>query len=541
MRTIEVPDIPAHVLPATIGGRAVIERFVTTRFPGMVVDGIKRNGRTGSWTLILTEAAAPDALRRATVFATDAKATDGQKLRAFIQSQGKEMIGFSPAEGVAHIGTPDPFSVSVRDRLAAQLRVDPWTLRVECLWDRSLSEPRLDEVRIDGLPRLAETADKSRETITNAAFFAVPGFTVGWDVRLAPTGGRARLMWGLPAVLPGLVPLGDLLSDSVRPDEWAHISLGVGPDGQSVGVDLELGPHALYVGPTGSGKTVCINAHLASALLHGHEIAILDPIKGVDFMPLRPFSTFFAETLAETSEALQRIYAEKERRTAVLKSMAAVKWSDLSPEIRRAERIKPITVVADELAGLLQQDVVPKGGDKSNPFVKMSEEANAHKAMILGLLQKLAAEARFVGIHLVLGTQRMDSEIGAGATRLRSNMTSRVQLVKPGSAPDRATLGMTFTATDVESAFETIALLDDGKARGLGVIAAEGGGVTGMRVAFAKANELPEMLRARGVKDATPWPAYRPNENISCPSDVVPEDLSLLSWDTADSPVSLWD
>lgn len=65
---------------------------------------------------------------------------------------------------------------------------------------------------------------------------------------------------------------------------------------------------------------------------------------------------------------------------------------------------------------------------------------------------------------------------------------------------------MVFNADVVEAAGEQIALLDDGRSRGLAVVAAEAGSARGLRVGYAPMRSIPELLdHLRVPRVPTPW------------------------------------
>src|SRR5699024_9423757 len=89
---------------------------------------------------------------------------------------------------------------------------------------------------------------------------------------------------------------------------------------------------------------------------------------------------------------------------------------------------------------------------------------------------------------------------------LRSNLTSVSQLAKPGSPPSLDAIRMIFPGDSAGEAFETLRALDDGHSRGLGVVAGDGGGVAGVRIAYASMRDLVRLLEERGVQHGTKIP-----------------------------------
>ncbi|WP_297741193.1 FtsK/SpoIIIE domain-containing protein [uncultured Tessaracoccus sp.] len=251
-------------------------------------------------------------------------------------------------------------------------------------------------------------------------------------------------------------------------------------------------------------NTILLLTWVTQALMRGHEVIVVDPTKaGLDFAAIKPWTVAWADSLPLAQAVMERVYAEVTRRKSVLQQYGEVKWSDLNPEVRRAERIHPTTVIVDEYGSLVMQEPVPKGLEKDHPYVTEANERNAARSIIASITGRIAREARFVGIHLSIGLQRPDASIVSG--EMRSNLTSGVQLSAPGKPPSREALTMLFPGETAVYVDEAIRTLDDGRSRGLGVIAADGGQARGMRVAYAPARTIPELLVERGVPEATPW------------------------------------
>jgi hypothetical protein len=381
------------------------------------------------------------------------------------------------------------------------------------------------------------------------AWFEVATFTVGalgWKAHEDRSTGHMVLTYGVPRKLPALVPMTDLMPAEQIPADWFSLPLGVDADGKVCKADLKLGPHAMIAGPTGSGKTILLLQIMMSALARGHRVVLADSAKGgVDFEHLRPYCSGWVENLPDTAEMITSLYAEVTRRKAVLKEYGVGNWAKLPEAVRHAENIHPISFFLDEYFSVIVEV-------KISPLMKETElgaelaEQNLQKAIIATYVGKLAREARFVGIHLYLAMQRPDATVIGG--ELRSNLTTAIQLTKPGALPSRTALEMIFTGDQVNAAAEELGELDDGKSLGLAVMAAEGGGVAGFRVGFAEAEDLPTILEALGVPLATPWSTQPANtlsplytQAYSMTKDAVAEivDLGEMELDMGDLELEL--
>src|SRR5690606_10988487 len=134
----------------------------------------------------------------------------------------------------------------------------------------------------------------------------------------------------------------------------------------------------------GSGKTIALRQIAVSALSRGHDVVLIDQIKGaVDFIRIQHWFKGVAVTFDGASDAMVKVYEEVVRRKQVLIREGEGFWEDLSPDVREAEGIRPLTVMIDEFASLVLQVDIPKGADKSSPAIIEAMEINEAKANIL--------------------------------------------------------------------------------------------------------------------------------------------------------------
>lgn len=399
-----------------------------------------------------------------------------------------------------------PAHAAVRGVVAHVLGVAPHGVEVVPTWAADDAHGgHLAQVVVRGARSLVRDPEK-RARAWLEVVGALPDGHDGWAVH--DGGEEVVLSWAPPAALPALVPL-DALDAG---DRWSRVVLGRDPHGEPRGVDLGAGPHALVVGPTGSGKTIALSAHIVAALSAGHDVVVGEAVKGgADFAALRPYLRGMATTVEEVSDLVLAAYAEGERRKGLLLERGCVKWSDLPA----SDHVRPLTVVLDEYASLVLSPPV----DKALPEAVREgiERENAARALIRTYTGKIARELRFVGVHLVIAMQRADvASLGGGSSagggELRSNLSSGVMLIAPGRVPGGEALRMIFPQPEAaEQVAGLVARLDDGRSPGLAIVGGEGGTVHALRVGYADAGALPAILDQRGVtRDPEPLPIVKP-------------------------------
>ena len=239
---------------------------------------------------------------------------------------------------------------------------------------------------------------------------------------LAPIPGKAAVGVEIPNRKFQTVFCRDVfMSEKFKP---AHdkilVALGKDITGESFTMDLAKAPHLLIAGQTGSGKSVCINALMASMLFSKTpdelRMILVDP-KAVELKMYENIPHLLAPVITKPEiaiQALQWLCYEMDRRTEVLASakvrniggfnakFEAGELPDEVPEEDRNHRMAFIVVIIDEMADLMM--VAGKEIEKS--------------------VARLAAKARAVGIHLVLATQRPSVKVITGI--IKANLPTRI-------------------------------------------------------------------------------------------------------------------
>ncbi|WP_287155117.1 DNA translocase FtsK [Candidatus Solincola tengchongensis] len=258
------------------------------------------------------------------------------------------------------------------------------------------------------------------------------------DIRIiTPIPGKSAIGIEIPNRERDLVTLGDILSAprARKPDSPLRVGLGMDVSGHPVLIDLRDMPHLLMAGATGTGKSCCINAIIASVLMTASpdevRMLLVDP-KYVELSHFNGIPHLLAPVITDpkkASSALAWVVREMEYRYQVL-SRAGVKnivaylgalKEGLSEE--RDENGEPlfppmpyILVVIDELADLMM--VAPAEVEDS--------------------IARIAQMARAVGIHLVVATQRPSVDVVTGL--IKANMPSRIAFTVASQADSRVIL-----------------------------------------------------------------------------------------------------
>ena len=239
---------------------------------------------------------------------------------------------------------------------------------------------------------------------------------------LAPIPGKAAVGIEIPnRKFQTVYSLDVFQSEKFKPSpEKILVALGKDITGEAFTMDLVKAPHLLIAGQTGSGKSVCINALMASMLFSKTpdelRMILVDP-KAVELKMYENIPHLLAPVITKPEiaiQALQWLCYEMDRRTEVLAAakvrniggfnakFEAGELPDEVPEEDRGHRMAFIVVIIDEMADLMM--VAGKEIEKN--------------------VARLAAKARAVGIHLVLATQRPSVKVITGI--IKANLPTRI-------------------------------------------------------------------------------------------------------------------
>lgn len=215
----------------------------------------------------------------------------------------------------------------------------------------------------------------------------------------APIPGTRSVGVEVPNRKSATVTLHSVISSPQWHEVRSPLAFAVGKDiaGTPVVADLDDMPHLLIAGQTKAGKSVMINALLASFLYRNSpsdlKLILVDP-KYVEMAPYHDIPHLIAPVITEPEKcisALKWAVAEMERR---LKTFSEFKQRDIQGynRLKKEEGMPHIVIIIDELSDLMM--VAPRD--------------------VEALIARVAQKARAAGIHLVLATQRPEAKVVTG-------------------------------------------------------------------------------------------------------------------------------
>jgi S-DNA-T family DNA segregation ATPase FtsK/SpoIIIE len=276
---------------------------------------------------------------------------------------------------------------------------------------------------------------------------------------LAPVPGKGTVGIEVPNSSRTTVYLRDMLDS----DEWRHssatipIALGRDVKGNPIIGDLANMPHLLIAGATGSGKTVCVNAILASLLYRftaeDLRLVLIDP-KMVEMQHYNKLPHLIVPVVTEAKKvplALGWVIREMEKRFQIfaksgVRNIAAFNSrpkksvtpeAETLDELDTEEPIKEKPEYTTNAKPRAEQELlkieVPRDFEliipDKLPYIAIVVDELADLMVTVGkdvemAISRLTALGRAAGIHLVIATQRPSVNVVTGV--IKANIPARI-------------------------------------------------------------------------------------------------------------------
>lgn len=243
---------------------------------------------------------------------------------------------------------------------------------------------------------------------------------------IAPMPGKGTIGIEVPNQNPRTVSMRSVLgSESFNETSFdLPVALGKTINNKPFIADLSKMPHLLIAGATGQGKSVGLNAIIASLLYKKHpsqlKFVMVDPKK----VELTLFSKIERHYLAKLPDVDEAILTDNKKVVRTLNALCIL--MDERYELLKAATVRNIK---EYNAKFIERKLNPEQGHDFMPYIVLVVDEFADLYMTAGkevefAITRLAQLARAVGIHLIIATQRPSVNVITGT--IKANFPARI-------------------------------------------------------------------------------------------------------------------
>ena len=243
---------------------------------------------------------------------------------------------------------------------------------------------------------------------------------------IAPIPGKGTIGIEVPNKSPQMVSMRSVISSPKFQKAEMELPLALGKtiSNETFVVDLAKMPHLLMAGATGQGKSVGLNAILASLLYKKHpaevKFVLVDP-KKVELTLFNKIERHYLAKLPDTDEA---IITDTTKVIHTLNSLCIE--MDQRYDLLKDAMVRNIKEYNDKFKS---RKLNPNDGHRFLPYIVLVIDEFADLIMTAGKevetpIARLAQLARAIGIHLIIATQRPSVNVITGI--IKANFPARI-------------------------------------------------------------------------------------------------------------------
>ncbi|MGI6320061.1 MAG: DNA translocase FtsK 4TM domain-containing protein [Bacteroidales bacterium] len=243
---------------------------------------------------------------------------------------------------------------------------------------------------------------------------------------IAPIPGKGTIGIEVPNSKPDIVPMKTILSSDKFQNSKFDLPIGIGKTitNETFVYDLAKMPHLLMAGATGQGKSVGLNAIIASLLYKKHpaelKFVLVDPKK----VELTLFSKIERHFLAKLPDSEEAIITDTKKVVRTVNSLC-VEMDERYDLLKDAQ----CRNIKEYNHKFIHRKLNPEHGHRFLPYIVLVVDEFADLIMTAGKeiempIARLAQLARAIGIHLIIATQRPSVNIITGT--IKANFPARL-------------------------------------------------------------------------------------------------------------------
>tara|TARA_B100000780_G_scaffold278844_1_gene253980 strand:- start:1782 stop:4163 length:2382 start_codon:yes stop_codon:yes gene_type:complete len=243
---------------------------------------------------------------------------------------------------------------------------------------------------------------------------------------IAPLPGKGTIGIEVPNSNPSIVSMKSILASEKFQNANYELPIGLGKtiSNETFVADLAKMPHLLMAGATGQGKSVGLNAILASLLYKKHpsqlKFVLVDPKK----VELTLYNKIERHFLAKLPDAEEAIITDTSKVVNTVNSLCIE--MDARYDLLKMAHVRNIKEYNTKF---INRKLNPENGHRYLPYIVLVIDEFADLIMTAGKeietpIARLAQLARAIGIHLIVATQRPTTNIITGT--IKANFPARI-------------------------------------------------------------------------------------------------------------------
>ena len=243
---------------------------------------------------------------------------------------------------------------------------------------------------------------------------------------IAPIPGKGTIGIEVPNANPQVVSMKTMLTSDAFRNSKAELPIAFGKtiSNDVFVTDLAKMPHLLMAGATGTGKSVGLNAVIASLLYKKHpaelKFVMVDPKK----VELSLYNAIERHYLAKLPDSEEAIITDVKKVVRTLNSLCIE--MDQRYDLLKSAKVRNLQEYNPKF---ISRQLNPDHGHRYLPYIVLVIDEFADLIMTAGKevelpICRLAQLARAVGIHLIIATQRPTTNIITGA--IKANFPARI-------------------------------------------------------------------------------------------------------------------
>ncbi len=243
---------------------------------------------------------------------------------------------------------------------------------------------------------------------------------------IAPIPGKGTIGIEVPNSKPETVSMKSVIKSAKFQESSYELPIAMGKtiSNETYVFNLAKTPHLLVAGATGQGKSVGVNAIIASLLYKKHPSQLKFVLVDPKMVELSIYSQIEKHYLAKLPEEKSCIITDVTKVVPVMNSLC-IEMDDRYALLTKA-RVRNIVEYNKKF---ISRKLNPNNGHRYMPYIVVVVDEFADIIVQEGKqveapISRLAAKARAIGIHLIVATQRPSTDVITGV--IKANFPTRI-------------------------------------------------------------------------------------------------------------------